>query len=166
MQRWNGKGRNMKIEITIDGKEITATAYTESKVAKGVAKCSPEDQFDLAIGAKLAIDRVCEQLRPYVELLDGRFIGFIGEPTLLCDIDGNSLCVGDTVKLYKRETLSLRGERVICKKEGSMGFVMGIASENFENGRTGGWFIVKKRGHADIKDGEVVDGVIYHKPRL
>lgn len=156
----------MKIEITINGKEITATAYTESKVVKGVAKCNPKDQFDLAAGAKLAIDRVCEQLRPYVELLKGRVVGFIGEPTSLCDIDGNSLCVGDTVKLYKRETLSLRGERVICKREGSMGFVMGVKSEVFTNGRSRGWFIIKNRNHADIKDGETVGDVMYHKPQL
>lgn len=156
----------MKIEITINGKEITATAYTESKIAKGVAKCNPKDQFDLATGAKLAIDRVCEQLRPYLSFSQPEKVyGFIGELTSLCDIEGLPLCVGDTVTLYARDDLFSYGETVVCKEDNEA-FVMGVAGTTFTYGYNDYWFIVKKRNHTDIKDGEKVSGVMYHKPQL
>ena len=48
-----------KIIITTDGKTTLARLYDGSKVIKSAeAKCSPEDTFDFAIGAKLAYDRL------------------------------------------------------------------------------------------------------------
>ncbi len=48
-----------KIVITTDGKTTLARLYDGSKVIKSAkAKCSPEDTFDFAVGAKLAYDRL------------------------------------------------------------------------------------------------------------
>lgn len=152
----------MKIEITINGKEITATAYTESKVAKGVAKCSPEDQFDLAAGAKLAIERLCKQLKPHL-MRDDILYGHIGKETDLHDIQGTPLYVGDTVDVYTYKFTSY-GESVVCNKDENGDFVMGNASCDFSCGHDDHWFIVKKRSYKDVNDGEVVSFITYHKP--
>lgn len=48
-----------KIVITTDGKTTLARLYDGSKVIKSAeAKCSPEDTFDFAVGAKLAYERL------------------------------------------------------------------------------------------------------------
>lgn len=48
-----------KIVITTDGKTTLARLYDGSKVIKSAeAKCSPEDTFDFAVGAKIAYDRL------------------------------------------------------------------------------------------------------------
>ena len=44
-----------KITICSDGKTVTAT---DERGRTGVAKCSPEDEFSLGYGAKLAIERM------------------------------------------------------------------------------------------------------------
>ena len=49
------------IDIVIDGKE-TRAKYG-NKV--GVAKCSPDDEFDIFVGAKLALERLEEKCKPY-----------------------------------------------------------------------------------------------------
>ena len=42
-----------------DGNRVTASLYKNGKkVAAGVAKCSPEDTFDFATGARIAFDRL------------------------------------------------------------------------------------------------------------
>lgn len=47
-----------KVVITTDGKTTLARYYEDGKVVKrGEAKCCPSDEFDFAIGAKLAYER-------------------------------------------------------------------------------------------------------------
>lgn len=48
-----------KIVITVDGKTTLARLYSGKDVVKSAeAKCSPDDVFDFAVGAKLAMDRL------------------------------------------------------------------------------------------------------------
>jgi hypothetical protein len=48
-----------KIVITTDGKATTATLYNgDKKVKSATSKCSPDDEFDFAIGAKIAMERL------------------------------------------------------------------------------------------------------------
>lgn len=48
-----------KIVITVNGTETLAKLYEGNKVIKSaVAKCSPEDEFDLETGARIAFDRL------------------------------------------------------------------------------------------------------------
>lgn len=50
---------NQKIVITSDGYETLARLYDGNKVVKSAAaKCSPEDEFDFKIGAKIAFERL------------------------------------------------------------------------------------------------------------
>lgn len=46
-----------KIEITVDGNKTVAKMGGR----KGVAKCAPEDKFDIFVGAKLALERLEEE---------------------------------------------------------------------------------------------------------
>lgn len=51
--------REPKIVVCRDGNRVTASLYKDGKkVAAGVAKCSPEDTFDFATGARIAFDRL------------------------------------------------------------------------------------------------------------
>lgn len=51
--------REPKIVVMRDGIRVTASCYEGGKkVAVGVAKCSPEDTFDFATGARIAFDRL------------------------------------------------------------------------------------------------------------
>lgn len=48
-----------KVVILRSGNTVTATQYADGKKrGTGVAKCSPEDSFDFAFGAKLALERL------------------------------------------------------------------------------------------------------------
>lgn len=50
-----------KIVITTDGATTTARFYDGKKVIKAAkAECSPEDEFDFKIGAKIAFDRLVD----------------------------------------------------------------------------------------------------------
>ena len=50
---------NDKVVITTDGVTTTATLYSKNtKVRTATAKCSPDDEFDFAVGAKLAMERL------------------------------------------------------------------------------------------------------------
>ena len=52
------KDLNRKVVITCDQNVVTARIYDgNDKVATGVAKCSPEDDFDFKLGAELAMKR-------------------------------------------------------------------------------------------------------------
>lgn len=54
-----GYANTEKIVITTDGKTTTATLYENDKKVKSAStKCSPDDKFDFAIGAKIAMDRL------------------------------------------------------------------------------------------------------------
>lgn len=51
--------REPKIVVCRDGNRVTASWYENGKkVSAGVAKCSPEDTFDFATGARIAFDRL------------------------------------------------------------------------------------------------------------
>lgn len=51
--------REPKVVVCRDGNCVTASLYKNGKkVAVGVAKCSPEDTFDFATGARIAFDRL------------------------------------------------------------------------------------------------------------
>lgn len=51
-----------KIVILRKGNTVTATQYVNTeKVHTGVATCSPDDTFDFAFGAKLALERLLEK---------------------------------------------------------------------------------------------------------
>lgn len=54
-----------KIVITHDGKKTTATLYRENgSKEQATAKCAPEDTFDFNVGAKLAMERLMEKVKP------------------------------------------------------------------------------------------------------
>nr|DAV57334.1 MAG TPA: hypothetical protein [Caudoviricetes sp.] len=49
----------MKIVVLRDGNKVTATSYRDGeKITTGVAKCSPEDKFDFAVGSRIALKRL------------------------------------------------------------------------------------------------------------
>lgn len=50
---------NAKIVITTDGKETLARLYEDGNVVKkATARCSPNDEFDFSVGAKIAFERL------------------------------------------------------------------------------------------------------------
>lgn len=71
----------------IQPEEITITRHGDKVVAKfgnkvGVAKCSPDDTFDFAVGAKLAFSRLMgepeDKPKPKQEFKVGEFVRVIG----------------------------------------------------------------------------------------
>lgn len=78
---WDERG----LELVIEG--ITITRHGDKVVAKygkkvGVAKCSPDDTFDFAVGAKLAFSRLMgepeDKPKPKQEFKVGEFVRVIG----------------------------------------------------------------------------------------
>lgn len=65
-----------KIVITTDGATTTARFYDGKKVIKAAkAKCSPEDEFDFNIGAKIAFDRlVGNEIKNPRKYYDGKVV--------------------------------------------------------------------------------------------
>lgn len=65
-------GNPGKIVITIDGRITTAKLYRHGEpTQKAVATCSPEDTFDFAIGAKLALERLIDAVNnPLIQVGD------------------------------------------------------------------------------------------------
>ena len=57
----------MNIKIETDGSIVTAQMGDKY----GVAKCSPEDEFDIFVGAKLALERLEEKCKLYAWLKSG-----------------------------------------------------------------------------------------------
>lgn len=66
LEEADGMG-NVKIKIAVDGNKVTAKMGKET----GIAKCSPDDEFDIFVGAKLALERLEEQSKPYAWLKGG-----------------------------------------------------------------------------------------------
>jgi hypothetical protein len=90
-----------KIVITHDGKTTLARLYEDNKVVKSAeAKCSPDDEFDFLVGAKVAFERLTGTT-PKVEppkfdksmLTNGRF-GYMEKP-------GWFVVVGDKIVYEK-----------------------------------------------------------------
>ena len=78
---WDERGLKLVSE------EITITRHGDKVVAKfgekvGVAKCSPDDTFDFAVGAKLAFSRLMgepeDKPKPKQEFKVGEFVRVIG----------------------------------------------------------------------------------------
>lgn len=71
------KSHGEYIKIHTDGRDTIARLYDDNAFCKflgeAVARCHPDDEFDLATGAKLAIDRLFANKE-----MDGEFIGFRG----------------------------------------------------------------------------------------
>lgn len=58
----------MKIVVLRDGNKVTATSYRDGeKITTGVAKCSPEDTFDFAVGSRIAMKRLFAKFEPFVK---------------------------------------------------------------------------------------------------
>ena len=58
---------NERIIISTDGYHV----WAKTKDNIGEARCSPEDEFDIFVGAKLALERLEEQCKPYAWLKNG-----------------------------------------------------------------------------------------------
>ena len=61
---------NWTDEMLEDAEDITILVKGNKVIAKrgnkvGIAKCSPEDEFDIFVGAKLALERLEEKCNPY-----------------------------------------------------------------------------------------------------
>lgn len=57
------KNPNQKVVITFDNNKTLARIYEDNKVVtKGVAICSPEDEFDLKLGSELALSLALESM--------------------------------------------------------------------------------------------------------
>lgn len=152
-------------KIVIYRKDNEVVALDKSSGEKGIAKCSPDDEFDFMTGAKIALERLTDKLikrKPHLEswmIIDGTHYGEIGKPTKLKDIVGRALFVGDVVELFNSDNLPF-GESSIVESEGKQ-YVMGIIGSCSENGEiTGGWKVIKKRSYTDVADGEVIDKTI------
>lgn len=67
--------QDQKIVITTDGEEIHATLYEDKKPIKTAkAKCSPDDTFDFATGAKLAFERLMGEAKEAPENVKWRVV--------------------------------------------------------------------------------------------
>lgn len=93
--------RSKKIVITTDGTETHARLYEENKLVKtATAKCSPEDTFDFATGARIAFIRLfegreTEAVKPRIE------VGKYYNGKVVCthkDVDAYGYTVG---KIYE-----------------------------------------------------------------
>ena len=59
-----------KIVITTDGKTTTAKMYKGKKLLKAAeSRCSPEDTFDFAVGAKIAFDRLMKNVKMNIKVI-------------------------------------------------------------------------------------------------
>lgn len=116
----------------------------------------------------LVYDREAEEKKiPHMEL-DGDDYGTLGTPTSFKDVLDKPLNVGDTVDLYCNG--NYHGERAVVQPGKDLmrtdkQFVMGIEGlcDN-ETGKIGGGFkILKKRNHTEVKNGEIVGIIKYIK---
>lgn len=90
-----------KIVITTDGKTTTAKMYKGKKLLKAAeSSCSPEDTFDFAIGAKLALERVTEKEQKFK----------IGQFVRVINNDTNNFPIGQIVQIIK-----FNENKVLCE---------------------------------------------------
>lgn len=158
-----------RITIEVFGNKTVAKVYDGDKVVKvGVAKCSPNDEFDFAAGARIAFDRIYgEKTKPktlqIVHTVNRCWhFGEVGKPTELKDINGEALFVGDVVEKFNSKLTSF-GTTYICNSKENGDFVMGIAGDSgtkYNHGEIkGGWKIVKRKSHEKARVGDSVDGL-------
>ena len=91
-RRWITPYRENKVIITTDGCTTTARMYEgENVVKEGVAECAPDDMFDFETGAKLAFERLMDELRDrYVDKANLVLDGYKPEPE---NFSGKVTCV-------------------------------------------------------------------------
>ena len=66
-----------RLDVVSNGKTVTAIYYKDDNiVAKGVARCHPEDEFDFFAGAEIAMQRAADR----ITLINGQYV-YIGEST-------------------------------------------------------------------------------------
>ena len=108
-------GEQEMITIYSDGKTVRAVGKDGST---GVAKCSPEDEFNLSVGAKLAIDRMFEiEVGDKVEVKDNgatfdAYTDFFEQNKLPREMAARYMyrtvpcngAVGDVVAIHKHES--------------------------------------------------------------
>lgn len=91
-----------KVVITTDGKTTTAKMYEGKKLLKTAeSKCSTEDTFDFAVGAKLALERVTEKepkfkVGQFVRVIENATCQFFkGQPVKITEVSENYvICEG------------------------------------------------------------------------
>lgn len=129
-----GKGMNKIKEL-----QGTTIKFVDNKVIaldkdgnKGVAKCSPEDEFKIDVGVELALRRLKElrekpEFKPYIwgGIYYEEFKGYIGEYSGINDDFGEPLKVGDIVKAKHKDGRMLT-EMVFCSHEKNCYGVMGL----------------------------------------
>lgn len=161
---------NKSIHIYVNGTTTTAVLKEGNNVIKtAMAKCNPDDIYNFESGARIAFNRLCNDLAESSKLVKSKFrpyvcgvcnikCGYIGEETDQEDLLGNKLKVGDTVILYSGK--ENRREHTVCKEDDD-DFIMSVRGFDFKQGRYNHWSIIKKRSYNEIENGEIVDGVKY-----
>ena len=147
--------------ITIYRNGNVTTAFLEENgrgAGRAVAKCSPEDEFSLEIGAKLALERLFEEFKPHLER-GAKSLGTIGTATKMKDAFGRQLFVGDVVISVSPDGTIIGEPATVCEdKDGQ--FVMGIASSCKKDGTIADdWEVYKVKDHSELADGETYRGI-------
>lgn len=66
---------DVRILITTNGKETLARLYEDGKVVrKATARCSPDDKFDFAAGAKIAFERLTKTTHAEPKYYNGKVV--------------------------------------------------------------------------------------------
>lgn len=232
--------KHPEVHITVKGNETIAVMKHNSEVKRAVAKCSPDDEFNFEIGAKLALERLfgtkeekkplelltgkkyllkpysevenhctisedswskiiekpvefkrcrgdryycetcylgewyfskesfkCEYTEPRMKMvcnITGSDYGKVGVPTKYKDVNGKSLCVGDTVMLINPEGKE-EAEVPVVESDtihsGIKKFIFGIEVSCDGYNINHGWKVRKMRSYAEVKADEIVDGIKY-----
>ena len=96
-----------KVVITTDGKTTTAKMYEGKKLLKTAeSSCSPEDTFDFAVGAKLALERVTEKEQKFK----------IGQFVRVINNDTNNFLIGQIVQIIKFDENKVLCEGYCCDR--------------------------------------------------
>lgn len=169
----NNNKKKIEILISSDNTKYTnATLKVNGVVVNtAIAKCAPEDVFDIKEGARIAIERVMENLsepkkkekeyhyyRNYYGTKTKRkkynCVG--GTETRFIDVKGNKLYVGDVVLVISDDS-DCCGSAFVLRKDGE-DFIDGIKMAcNSETGKIGmGFTIIKQRNYDDDID-DLVD---------
>lgn len=144
-----------EIHITRNGNILNAVMKADGKVVKRAeAKCHPDDEFDLKIGAQLVIDRLFDEaFVPHLYSNTFCHYGEIGKATNMKDITGKPLFVGDVVIVLGKYRSANYGKYYVVNNNGRS-FIMGIASCCDNDGTICDFYVVKEKSYQDLCDGE------------
>lgn len=125
------KGKD-KMNINKDFQGLTIKVVDNKVIAidkdgnKGIAKCCPEDEFNIETGVNIAVMRLMQNkqanFKPYIIDCAGNFKGYIGEETSLKDDFDTPLKIGDIVKTKYKSYPSTFTEFVFKDKDGKVYF--------------------------------------------